>query len=278
MLAVALGLAVLGFAAPALAAPRGVATKSSPTVAIDAGDVDIEIEAWSKNRIEVASADLGSGSNVILKQKGARVTVRFDLARGSGGTVKLMVPKKADVRIAARGGDISASGQRGDIRCVTINGDIDVDGALARAQIVSTSGDVDIEGAAGEVEVKTVSGDIDIESAGGRVRAKTVSGNISVEATTLARLKVASVSGDVDFTGALGRGRHGVDSHSGTVTMKLPKKSPVSFDVRSFSGAILDAFAEPQATAKRRYKEHHGEGGPEIEVSTFSGDVEFRPR
>lgn len=276
---IALGIAMFSLANNASAAPRGVSTKSSPTVAIDAGDIDVEVEGWSKKRVEVVSADLGAGSNVVIEQKGARVTIRFDLAGGAGdGEVKLRVPKKADVRIASRSGDISATAQEGEVRLVSIDGDVELGGALRRAAIVTTSGDIEVSGSAGDVEAKTVSGDIEVQASRGSVRAKTVSGDVSVKAKILSRFDVASVSGDISFAGALGRGRHGVDSHSGSVEMKLPKKSSVSFNVRSFSGTISDAFAQPTATARRRYTVHHGDGGPDIEVSTFSGDVVFTPR
>lgn len=147
--------------------------------------------------------------------------------------------------------------------------------AGVRLSARNVSGDVEARGLRGPVDARSVSGDVHVTSAAD-VRASSVSGNVfaSLGRIPARGLEFRSVSGDV--------------------TLELPAGTDADFQARTLSGEIESDF--PLTVEGRRGRRNDddddrgwprvrvghnmhariGGGGPELSVSTVSGDITLR--
>lgn len=142
----------------------------------------------------------------------------------------------------------------------------------------SVSGDVEVRGLRGPVEAASVSGDVHVSSAS-EVRANSVSGNVYA---ALGRIPANGLS---------------FHSVSGDVTLELPSGTDADFSARTLSGEIDSDFPltvegrgrrdrddddDDRGWPRVRVRVGHdmrarlGRGGPELSVSTVSGDINLR--
>jgi hypothetical protein len=143
-----------------------------------------------------------------------------------------------------------------------------------------------------KLAANNVSGDVDIRGVRGPVQARSVSGDVHVSSS--GEVEAASVSGDV--FAALGRiPADGLEfrSVSGNVTLELPADVDADFHARTLSGEIDSDFpltmggregrrGRDDDDGDRRFvrvrvghdmRGRLGRGGPELSVTTVSGDV-----
>ncbi len=277
----ALALSTTAFAAPPPVEPP-VRTKPAPAdvvVEVELGEVDLEVEGWAKAKIEV-DEDIAAGWTARLEKDGDRFVVRIDGPPGipTGGTLKLRVPKGAELLITARTGDVRGVNLHGRAAVASISGDVEISGPATRVEVATTSGEVRLDGANGRVDVETVSGNLALSRIKGELRAQSVSGDIEIGKAQLDRLQLMTVSGDVEVAGELRKGPHGIDTNSGDVRVTLPRNLALRILVSSFSGEINDGFAEPPSRHRGSYRRDLGKGGGTLEISMFSGDVTLAPR
>ena len=149
-----------------------------------------------------------------------------------------------------------------------------------------------------KLSARSVSGDVEARALRGPVDARSVSGDVHV--TTAGEVRAASVSGDV--FASMGRiPSRGLEfrSVSGNVTLELPAGTDANFSARTLSGEIDSDF--PLTIEGRRgrsdrddddddrgdwprvrvrvghdLRAHLGRGGPELNVTTVSGDINLR--
>jgi DUF4097 and DUF4098 domain-containing protein YvlB len=147
-----------------------------------------------------------------------------------------------------------------------------------------------------KLSARSVSGDVEARDLRGPVDARSVSGDVHV--TSAGEVRAASVSGDV--FASLGRiPSRGLEfrSVSGDVTLELPSGTDADFSARTLSGEIDSDF--PLTIEGRRgrgddddddrggwprvrvrvghnMRAHLGRGGPELNVTTVSGDINLR--
>jgi DUF4097 and DUF4098 domain-containing protein YvlB len=195
---------------------------------------------------------------------------------------------------------------------VSINYEITVP-ADANLQAHSGSGNVDISGVRLSVDAETGSGDIRLRDLGSRVKAHTGSGNIrgdSIGAPFTGQTGSGDIeadltgSGDVDVHTGSGtirvRGIKGgmraqtgsgniesdgnvtapwtLHSGSGNITLAVSSGSGFNLDLHTSSGSIhTDLPITVQGTlGKNQLRGTVKGGGPDVQVSTGSGDVEVR--
>jgi DUF4097 and DUF4098 domain-containing protein YvlB len=110
----------------------------------------------------------------------------------------------------------------------------------------------------GDVEVHTGSGGVDVRGVNGGLRARTGSGHINVD-------------GNV-------KGPWELHAGSGGIRLALGKSTGFDLDVHTGSGSIhSDEPVTGQGSfGRRELKGKVRGGGPEVAVSTGSGDVEIR--
>lgn len=283
--AIAMGMLVLAVLAPALAAPpskppsTSMPARADVVVEVELGEVDLEVEGWTRAKVEV-DEDVAGGWTARLEEDGDRVVVRIDGPPGipASGTLKLRVPKGADLQITARSGDVRGVNLHGRASVASIGGDVRISGPATRVEVATTTGDVRLDGANGRVDVATVSGDVGLVGIRGELRTESVSGDIELGKVRLERLQATTVSGKVELGGELRKGPHRIDTNSGDVRVVLPRTLALRILVSSFSGTISDAFADPPSRHDGSHRRDLGKGGGTLEISTFSGDVTLAPQ
>lgn len=127
---------------------------------------------------------------------------------------------------------------------------------------------------------RTVQGDVEARDLRGPVRASTVSGGVDVRTSDVA--EASSVSGDLRV--AMGRmprdGSLRFSSVSGDVRLTLPADAGAQLSASTVSGDIDSDFpltlsGRGRSWPGRRIQATLGRGGPELRISTVSGDIQL---
>lgn len=249
-------------------------------------------------RIETANV---AGSTVIRGGRGEEVVVRATKrAQAESAERARRVLENVDVIIEQEGDSVRVSQraflvERGWLgllrdRRAVVDYEIDVPDR-AEVEARSTSGDVRVERVQGPVEVQTVSGDVQLDDVRGPLRARSVSGDVVASAfagaleansvsgdlrferSALRSAQVRTVSGDVAVAARLaGAGPFGVTTVSGDVELLTPSTCTVV--LHTMSGELrTEGSARIQRASRREFIATQGEGGPDVDVRTVSGDV-----
>ncbi len=213
----------------------------------------------------------------------------------------LVIPEQAEADIHSVSGDIYAEKIGGKLVAETVSGDVDVKETASFTRAKSVSGDVTVSRSSNGVDCDSVSGDLELENITGDADLKTVSGNITVrnikegdiEAETISgkvelvdvkgavKVNAESLSGRVEYVGDINTsGRYYIKSHSGGIYLRIPGNSAFDLKAKTFSGSINSDF-EITISGKISKRELNGKvnnGGADIEVKTFSGDIHILKR
>ncbi|MBM4187304.1 MAG: DUF4097 domain-containing protein [Gemmatimonadetes bacterium] len=152
-----------------------------------------------------------------------------------------------------------------------------------------------------EVDIKTVTGDVfgqsiraegaDFGSVSGNVElvdvqssrldANSVSGDVELRQISSAEVSAETVSGDVTFGGEIApRGRYDFKSLSGDVVLNLPRQPDAEVSASTFSGRFVSDLPIGRKDNRRRHRNRFnvtwGKGGAELDLESFSGDIEVR--
>jgi DUF4097 and DUF4098 domain-containing protein YvlB len=194
------------------------------------------------------------------------------------GTLVVRVPKRSEVHITTRTGDVEVSGLEGSAIVETLSADIEVHDRPRALELVTTSGDIEVAGVGERLHAASVSGDVVVANASGRADIETISGKISIDGVGLTGLRASTVSGNIASRGPLaGKGPYGIETNSGDVDVRLPAASALAIVVDTFSGRIKNGLSSATASG-RHFELQVGKGGPTLRVATFSGDVHLRKR
>lgn len=255
---------------------------------VDAGHVngDITITTWDRPEVRVrAWAEEGriipsfSRSTVRLRIEGER---RGRETRIGDSAYEITVPVGTRVKAGSVSGDVRVEGTRAEVEASSVSGDMTVDDTEGLTSVTTVSGDVVATRVAGDLTVRSVSGELTVRGVRGDVRASTVSGEVELQEMTSRAVTAKSTSGDVRYVGALERGgRYEFNSHSGTITLRLPDDASADVSLATFSGSLDSDFPVTLGggarTASRRSGRDLdfvlGDGGARLSVQTFSGDV-----
>jgi hypothetical protein len=246
----------------------------------------VEVDAWSRNEVEV-SGTVGEGvERVDVSGAGNRTAIHV-VSRASHGwnadskaELVIHVPARSMVSATLVSADLKIAGVLGDLKLQTVSGSVKGDaGGDVRATTVS--GDVQITArAAKAIEVRTISGDIRLSGGGGEVDLTTVSGTATIELADVTRVRLKSISGDVRATlTLLPEGQIESESVSGSVNLMFRNEPKAEFDVQSFSGDIDNCFG-PKPVESRygpgsRLQFKNGEGHARVRINSKSGDVKL---
>ncbi|MFC1853236.1 DUF4097 domain-containing protein, partial [candidate division CSSED10-310 bacterium] len=127
--------------------------------------------------------------------------------------------------------------------------------------------------------MNTVSGTIKVKDLQGSVDANSVSGAIILKEISDAKdVEANSVSGDIEYQGNLNRkGTYEFNTHSGDIDLILPSDAAFEVDAETFSGHV-ESSMEIKISGKvnrRKLSGVVGDGGPNLELSTFSGNIKI---
>lgn len=194
--------------------------------------------------------------------------------------LELRVPRTARVWIKSATADITVEGVTGGLDLYSVSGAVTVRGAAEELNAESMDGPVVVDGARW-TRVKTASGAVEVRG-GDDVGIGTVTGGVTYRADGFRRARLESVSGDLRYAGTPPRGaRLEVESHSGRIVLELPRGVSAEFAITVFSGGVRNAFGsqslQPAQDLRGRTLDFAtGDGGADVVVRSFKGDVELK--
>jgi DUF4097 and DUF4098 domain-containing protein YvlB len=242
---------------------------------------EIRVTTWDRDEIRVvASTERGT---IVPSFSSSRLSLEArSVDRRLGPTrYEVTVPKGVRVRARAVSGDISVAGTRSEMDLSTVSGDIEAVDGTGRVEMESVSGRIAARRMDGRIVASSVSGSIETDEIKGELEAKTVSGRVRVDRASLTSLRSKSVSGSFELSGSLSAdGRSTIETHSGTVTLRVPSAFAATVDMETWSGELSSDFAvtlQPGMTqSRRRLDVAVNGGGARLSIKTFSGDIFLR--
>ncbi len=262
---------------------RDVKAKSEIRVVNIAGDV--EVEAWSRNQVEI-DADLGSDvKELIFEVNGNDVFIEVKGEKSSGRNISsdlvIKVPENSSLEITTVSADITVENVLGRLSCETVSGDIESTVFKSDVAMQSVSGDIDLQGDKQKTRTHaaSVSGDIEANSLDGEFRSTTVTGDLLVVDSQFELAEMQTVNGDIVYQAALyGDSRMEVETVNGDVEIEFAGDVSARFDIETFNGSIENCFGpEPQRTGQytpgRELKFTLGGGKGRVVIRTLNGSV-----
>lgn len=253
-----------------------VAVKTGPAEQLDLVEVSIDAQP-SRLRIKTIYPERSNKVSVNFNLKVPR-NVNLDSIRSISGDIEI---GQIEGRVVSRSvsGSVTVKGVGQDADVDSVSGDATVSDVSGRASVHSVSGDVDASHVTGDADAKTVSGDVRVRQVNGYIHAESVSGDIRISDSDPTSVKASTTSGDIHFAGSLSAGgRYDMKSHSGTIKVELPPASSFDIQASTFSGSIdTDFEIKVQGPIeKRKMAGVVGQGGPTLELRSFSGSILLR--
>lgn len=245
----------------------------------------ITVTGWDRDEVHV-TGELGDGvESLEIDGDADQLTIEVRYPEGhrnydiEPSRLEVSVPRGARLEASGVSADVAAGGLTGDVRLDSVSGDVQAELDTDRpARLKSVSGDLGLKGRAGGATLETVSGDIRAEGVSGDLRIKTVSGDAELRTGKLSHLEMESVSGELDAFIDLAQGAEvRIKSLSGEVQLGLPASASARIFADSYSGEIQSDFGSATKDG-RRLDATAGGGDAEINIETFSGEVEIRRR
>ena len=220
-------------------------------------------------------------SNPPIEQNGSTIRIGYNLPEDAKRHVSISyevtVPADSTLQAGSGSGEISVSGVRSPVKLHTGSGDIRAQDLGPQSSVNTGSGSIHAESVAapftagtgsGEIQADlTGSGDVDVHTGSGGIRVRGVKGG----------LRARTGSGNIGADGDV-KGPWQLHSGSGSIQMALSSSGGFNLDVHTSSGSIhSDLPITVQGTLGRHeLKGAVRGGGPVVEVSTGSGDIEIR--
>lgn len=220
-------------------------------------------------------------SNPPIVQSGNSIRIGYNLPEDAKHHVaisyEITIPADTTLQVNTGSGEINAEGVRAAAKLHTGSGDIRVRDLGPQSRLETGSGSIRVESAAAPLYASTGSGSIQADLTGsGDVEVHTGSGGVEVRGIN-GGLHARTGSGHIRADGSV-KGPWQLHAGSGSVRIALSSSSGFNLDVHTGSGSIhSDLPITVQGTMGRR--ELRGSvrgGGPDVEVSTGSGDVDIR--
>ncbi len=261
---------------------------------------DVFVKTWNRAEVKIDALKMSTASSLSkAKENAAQVKIEV---RKEGDMViiktkypkprikrlrvsvdyHLMIPEQASVKASTVSGDVTVEDIAGLLTASTVSGNVEVVRAAKGAKVNSVSGNLKVFNVEGDVDAETVSGNVTLSAIKGSISTETVSGNIKMWDVKGAKtIKAGVVSGDVEYRGTvLSDSRYSFKAHSGDVTLVIPADSAFDLEAKTFSGGI-DCDFQITMSGKLKKREIRGVvngGGADINIKTFSGDIELKKK
>jgi hypothetical protein len=167
------------------------------------------------------------------------------------------------VNIDVHDGDVFVSGGSGRVTIRTDDGAIDAEDMEGRIRLSSMDGDVTLYGAVGDIDVDATDGAITL---------------MEIDATSVV---ANTVDGDIWFDGVLSpRGSYRLTTHDGDVTVEIPEDADARVRMARHDGEFVSDFplTMQRWPMGRRIEFDLGNGGADLQIEAFDGDIELRHR
>ena len=273
----------LTFALAAAQAPRFV---TDTTVSVPQGSRlrlqnqggDVTVKTWDKNQIRI-QADHSSRSAIEVDVRGQVVEIEAKGRRGLSSVVdyQLTVPAWMALDIGGMYAEVSIDGTKAPVKVETLEGNIILRGGAETVNLHTVNGRISVAGARGRVELHAVSEGVTVTDLVGELVVESVSGDIDLRHIDAKSVDAQTISGEVIYEGRIvDAGSYSFLTHSGDVTLAIAESANASISVVTGNGEMSSSFTVKAERASRRRNTYRmGNGSANVEVETFSGDVEL---
>ena len=245
------------------------------TAKTSSGDVTVKRIRAVKENIEASSS---FGDVEILDSEGDSLT-----AKTSSGNVTVedsVFTARAD--LSSNFGDVEATDMKASaVEARTNSGKVVLRGLEVEDSLTAHSdfGDVEVlESSAERYDLDTNSGKVTAEDTQGKVKARSGFGDIEIRGTNVT-LDLSTSSGSIDFSGSLGDGTSTLHTNFGDIRVRLPKDAQFRLDLSTNFGDVECGFSvQTTKSSSTHLVGTVGDGGPMLDASTNSGDVNVRPQ
>lgn len=220
-------------------------------------------------------------SNPPIVQNGSSIRIGYNLPdeakRHVSISYEITVPADTTVQASSGSGEIRVDGVRSPVKLHTGSGDIRVTDLGPQSHVDTGSGSIRAESTTAPFYAGTGSGDIQADlTGGGDVEVHSGSGGVRVRGVN-GGLRARTGSGEINADGNV-KGPWQLHTASGSIRLAFSSSSGFNLDAHTGSGSIhSDLPITVQGTLGRHeLKGAVRGGGPSVEVSTGSGDIEIR--
>lgn len=261
---------------------------------VSTGSGDITVKTGNSNQV-VIHGTVQSGSwvfgddsavqkvqsNPPIEQSGNNIRLGYnlpdDVKRHVSISYEITVPADTSLQAHSGSGNVGVDGVRSSVDAQTGSGDISARDIGSKLRAQTGSGNIRAETVAAPFWAQTGSGDIEAELTGsGDVDVHTGSGTIRVRGIK-GGVRARTGSGNIETDGAVA-GPWQLHSGSGNIVMAVGSGNGFNLDVHTSSGSIHSdlPITVQGSLGRHELKGSVKGGGPDVEVSTGSGDVEVR--
>ena len=278
---------VLALTFVALAGAQSPRFDTDTTVAVPQGSRlrlqnqggDVTIKTWDRSQIRIQAAHSGR-STVEVDVRGQVVVIEAKGRRGPSSVVdyQLTVPAWMALDIGGMYAEVSIDGTKAPVKVETLEGNISLRGGAETVTLTTVNGRIDVTGARGRVELHAVSEGITVtDLGGGELVVESVSGDIDLRRIDAKSVDAQTISGEVIYEGRIvDAGSYSFLTHTGDVTLAIAETTNASISVVTGSGEVTSSFSlKAERASRRRNTYRMGTGSANVEVETFSGDVEM---
>lgn len=241
----------------------------------------LTITAWDRDAVDVLAEGgegvievLRSGSTVHI---GRSVTSR----RGRREDTTVRVPSWIDIEVASTSMDVSIRGVGGALDVRNVSGDVDIADVDGPLEVRSVSGEIRVTDARGPVRASSQSDDVTLTRVAGPVEAHSGDGDIRLVDLRSPSVQAEAQDGDIDFDGLVADdGEYGFYVHDGDARIAVPEATNASVRVSTFDGDFESDFTVrvEHFTSGRRFDFVLGDGGADMEIEVFDGDIRLLHR
>jgi DUF4097 and DUF4098 domain-containing protein YvlB len=251
-------------------------------LAIDNYAGEVVVHVWDKDAVRVqarhnnrAKVNVRTGSNTI--------NVEAVATNGPAGSVdyEITAPAWMSMKIEGHYDFVTVDGIQGDVSVETVRGDIVLKN-VGPATAKTIEGQIQVEGARGKLALSSVNQDIKVSGASGDLSADTTNGEITLERMESSAIEVTTVNGDIKYDGAFSdRGHYSFTTHNGDLELTLPENTNATFNVRTYNGDFSASLPvkgpdRSQVRQGKRVTYTLGNGGADVELESFGGDISVR--
>ena len=275
---------------------RTLSVSGAVNLELTTGSGEVVVKTGGSNQVQVrgrvrSSNDWWGGdnesavrtveSNPPIVQNGNSIRIGFnlpeDVKRHVSIAYELTVPADTTLGINTGSGEISVQGVRASAKLHTGSGDIRAQDLGPQSRMETGSGSIHADSVAAPMYASTGSGSIQADLTGtGDIDVHTGSGGIRLRGVN-GGLRARTGSGELTADGSV-KGPWQLHTGSGSVRLALSSTNGFELNVHTGSGSIhSDLPITVQGTfGRHELKGTVRGGGPEVEVSTGSGDIEIR--
>ena len=273
---------------------RTLSVNGSVSLDVVTGSGDITVKTGNSNQVVIHGTVHSSNwvfgddnavqkveSNPPVEQNGNSIRVGHnlpdDVKRHVSITYEITVPADTNLQAHSGSGNVEVNGVRLKVDAETGSGDIRMRDLGSGVKAQTGSGNIRGESIGAPFSGQTGSGDIEVDLTGsGDVDVHTGSGTIRVRGVK-GGLRAQTGSGNIESDGNV-TAPWTLHSGSGNITLTVGSGNGFNLDLRTSSGSIhTDLPITVQGTlGKNQLRGTVKGGGPDVQASTGSGDVDVR--